>query len=423
MPIVNGNILPFNFGASPGFGIRALALDSTASIGTLAASYAAKSATLALDSTASAGSLAVNEPNLTTLSAITLALDSNQSLAALRPIRNLSSAELALDSRASSGGELSVNPTAGVLSAEVLALDSTGSTADLLKTLNLASADLSLDSTGSTGGELSAGVFSPSDISSLALWLDAGVGVTTNGSGEVTEWQDQSGNSRNFTSSSGTRPSYNSSDANLNNEPSISFDAGTAFTDGDGLDLSTEAIIGDGTQNCAMFAAVYLASSHPASTVLAFVYYEYNAADASDLNAQNWNLFARENVSGTDLRVDKGGNGTDNGAGGTLNYGSAHIMHYFTGPNQATDLHNVEALVVGDDGAGGGSNTTAPLDTTPANPTSGSHIGRRADDNFGRRWNGEIAEIIIYKKALTKQEANDVNAYLGDKYGITVGTF
>jgi hypothetical protein len=39
--------------------------------------------------------------------------------------------------------------------------------------------------------------------------------------------------------------------------------------------------------------------------------------------------------------------------------------------------------------------------------------------NWGRSWDGDIAEIIIYDRALTTNEENEVGAYLSNKYALT----
>jgi hypothetical protein len=65
--------------------------------------------------------------------------------------------------------------------------------------------------------------FSPTDIIGLKLWLDAGQGVTKDGSNYVSQWADQSGNGNN--ASQGTaanQPLYVAS--GLNSKPVISFD-------------------------------------------------------------------------------------------------------------------------------------------------------------------------------------------------------
>lgn len=419
MPVINGKILPGLFGAGGQPGVRTLALDSRMSVASAAAAWGGKAARLALDSsgTATAG---IEGLTVITGSAISLALDSTDSLAAPQPIRNGSSFALALDS----GGEADGERVAGsAFSASTsLALDSTGSTAEGERLVNGHATVLALDSTGSTGGEPEVGAFSPADISGLALWLDAGAGVTVDGSNGVTEWQDQSGNGRNFTAHpTAGRPTLISSSANLNSQPSLLFEAASPGDSGDGLALESEAVIGDGTQNSAMLAVVY-PTDHPSSTVIAFVYYEYDPLDATNLDAQNWQLFLREAPTG-DLAVNKGGTGTDNGVGSQIPYNTPNIVHFFTGPGAATDLHVEQRLRVGSNGSAGGGKLTDPLDTTPASPTAASAIGSRSDDNFGRRWEGEIAEIIIYKKALTIEEANQLVNYLAAKYDITVNNF
>ena len=67
------------------------------------------------------------------------------------------------------------------------------------------------------------------------IWLDAAAGVTES-SGSVSGWADQSGNSNDFSQLTGLRqPSYNASDSNFNNLPSISFDGSNDVLQNTGL--------------------------------------------------------------------------------------------------------------------------------------------------------------------------------------------
>ena len=55
----------------------------------------------------------------------------------------------------------------------------------------------------------------------------------------------------------------------------------------------------------------------------------------------------------------------------------------------------------------------------PLTATSTGYIGRDDSTSF---YNGEIAEIIIYNRALKVDERNDIQNYLSKKYGIKVTT-
>lgn len=55
------------------------------------------------------------------------------------------------------------------------------------------------------------------------------------------------------------------------------------------------------------------------------------------------------------------------------------------------------------------------MESSSSSPSFTYQLGQRAYD---RRFNGRIAEIIIYNRALSTEEANSVGGYLAVKYGI-----
>lgn len=67
---------------------------------------------------------------------------------------------------------------------------------------------------------LGGAAFTPASLSGLALWLRADLGVTVNGSTQVTAWADQSGNNNNATTFSNLQPLV-ASDSNFNNQATI----------------------------------------------------------------------------------------------------------------------------------------------------------------------------------------------------------
>src|SRR4051812_34337979 len=63
--------------------------------------------------------------------------------------------------------------------------------------------------------------FSPTDLSGLVLWLDANDSgtITKDGSNNVSQWNDKSGNSNNATSSGSASPVYSAT--GLNSKPAL----------------------------------------------------------------------------------------------------------------------------------------------------------------------------------------------------------
>ena len=85
-----------------------------------------------------------------------------------------------------------------------------------------------------------AAVFSPTDIVSLELWLDAAQGVTKDGSDFVSAWADQSGNGVDFVSASTSRPLWQAS--RFNSLPGIVADGSNDYMDATGESISNAAI-------------------------------------------------------------------------------------------------------------------------------------------------------------------------------------
>ena len=84
--------------------------------------------------------------------------------------------------------------------------------------------------------------FSPVDLPGLTLWLDASDAdtITKDGSDLVSAWNDKSGNARNFTYVSGTKPTWQS--AQLNGNPGILFNGSSTRLEHSGANvLSTAA--------------------------------------------------------------------------------------------------------------------------------------------------------------------------------------
>jgi len=72
----------------------------------------------------------------------------------------------------------------------------------------------------------------PLQISDCQLWLNAGLGVTYDGSDLISAWADQSGNGNHATASGTSRPKFIASSALFNNEPTVEFDGINDFLTG-----------------------------------------------------------------------------------------------------------------------------------------------------------------------------------------------
>ncbi len=222
--------------------------------------------------------------------------------------------------------------------------------------------------------------FAPTDLAGLQLWLDASQGVTTDGTtpavdGDlVAQWNDQSGNARNATQSSGA------------NKPTFKTNIFTGRP------------------------VLRFTGSHYLTTT-SFLTSSYNTA---------LTFFIVANKSTTGLQV-----ATSN-QGAVWYTGRSNSLVYYESaltPSEkrlvGSDLdrsvetfrYNGAQKTLRRNGAGGSVAATGNLGLNGA-----LTIGRLSSGGF--RYNGDIAEIILFQRALTDPEVAAVEQYLREKYGI-----
>ena len=222
------------------------------------------------------------------------------------------------------------------------------------------------------------------------LWLRADTGVETSG-GKVTTWKDQSGNSRNATQATGADSPTQVTSA-LNGQSVIRFDGNDGLTLGNisaafpsAASLFIVATINDGSYN--LFTTVTGADAHG--------------------GGDTWWRLPIGGTTAAYMAVFRNGRTYEVLAGKVPSSGS----HLFAVESSSSKW---EMLI---DGSGGGPNN------------SGSH---RAGDEYrigmpdtsngvdqGKWLTGDIAEIIIFKTALTETERNQVGSYLSKRYGLS----
>lgn len=227
------------------------------------------------------------------------------------------------------------------------------------------------------------GEFSPADIADLFLWLDASNGVyqdsaltTVAGNGDVVGgWKDKSVNANHVTQAvTAAKPTLVSVNANFNNQPTISF-----VTD-DLLRTTFSAI----AQPNEIFCVMKYDSGVPDGTI------------AIDGEGAGRNVIFKS--AGSIFSIFAGavleGRPWDS---------NTHILGgVFDGANS---LVIVDGVIVG---------TGDPGSDSLIGLTVGAAL---ADVNY---LDGDIAEIIIYNRALAISERNQVEQYLSSRYGIAL---
>jgi len=222
--------------------------------------------------------------------------------------------------------------------------------------------------------------------SGLREWLEADVGVQTSGT-SVTNWLDQSGNGNHaMQTSAANQPTYLATGFGAANKPSVHFDGLNDFLDaGSGLNITGSGLT--------IFTLMRLTA----------------------------------NANGPGIAGNQGSGGT----GYLLEEGTDDRFKFFAGIGVQT-ADNVTGSWVGKPllmtGFKDASNVTLYTNGVQAATASSSTSISSSSDNFliGHNalasgfLNGDIAEILIYDRALTAQERENVTAYFDGKYSLGI---
>jgi len=223
---------------------------------------------------------------------------------------------------------------------------------------------------------ITAASFSPTDLSSLSIWLKADAGVTASGS-NVTAWADQSGNGNNATAYSNPQLVASA----LNSKPVISFDGTTSYASFP-ISLSAE------TSRTIFIVGKYNNLSRGQEGLIALGF-----GESFDLG-----YVFREAETGNTYYYTPG-----QIAAPTLtsvaNYHIATINHISGGSSAM--------------GINGTFGNTGEISLSQIN--QGLIAKRNNDGEYG---SVNIAEIIIYNRELNSTEQGQVQSYLNTKYAI-----
>ncbi len=223
--------------------------------------------------------------------------------------------------------------------------------------------------------------FVPTDLPNCGLWLHAGAGVATNGSGYVSTWADQSGNGRNATQGNAAMQPVWMANA-VNGLPAVRFEA---IVPKDGM------------------VTGWSATNTP---------YSYFVAGTFLMNSGGYNW----------RRIVQGSAGYNCGV---AIEGAGKFFLFTARPGGYTTLATPDlrppvgrpfvAGIIGD-----GTNTQASLNGF-AYPSVAVHLGPNilglgASGTSGDGWAGDVLEVIAYDRALSYTERQQVERYLALKY-------
>jgi len=230
------------------------------------------------------------------------------------------------------------------------------------------------------------GLWSPAEIST-ALWLDAADSSTViAASGNVSQWNDKSGNGRNFLqSTSAAQPAYTPS--SLNSRAVLGFDGADSLTSNFPLALTSESI----------FVVTKFASS---SSAFGRFFTQSDAGNDYDTTGHYIPLI-RNNSTATLASF----------AGGIMR--SQVSLAYDTW-GIAGSVHT-GSLITNYINATAGTDSAHTLNKTFTRFALGILLGAGTDGFL----NGSIAEVIVLSSAATSITRQKIEGYLAHKWGLT----
>jgi len=228
--------------------------------------------------------------------------------------------------------------------------------------------------------------FTPNSISGLYSWVRSDLGVTLNGA-TVSAWADQSGNGKNLTQgSAASQPTFNATDADYNNLPSLTFDGVNDCLAGSSFNYGAFTIF--------MVAKVTSAAGNG-------YYYIRGAGAACDY------LWAR---TADTVYIDRNNAGTrsrKDATNATWGVGSTPltVVHVFDGTHAGNLIRkNGTAL------------STSDVSANDPGTSSVSRTFNLLSDNSAYFTTGSFTEMAIFNRALNNTEITQMEAYLQARY-------
>jgi hypothetical protein len=243
-------------------------------------------------------------------------------------------------------------------------------------------------------------------VAGYTLWLDAAdTSTITSSGGDVSQWNDKSGNARNFTQSSATAKPKTGT-RTINSLNTIDFDGTNDF-------LSCPS-------STALFN--YLHSSTGAT--LFFVGIVDNTADTKcyldNVEGNSGFIGVRLDINATEkdlVRVNKGvsnQNVISNNDVVTFTAGSAFYTSIKLDNNNGTAANRYKISLNGASELGTNAATASPVAT---NATNNLHLGILSDGT-SIPYNGCFGEILFYSGILSAGDITATQSYLATKWGI-----
>lgn len=218
----------------------------------------------------------------------------------------------------------------------------------------------------------------PSDLSGLVVWLSTDSGITLSGS-NVSNWTDRSPENNDVSQyDSGLQPTFNSSDSDFNNLPSISVN-GSQYMDTSGLNTYNQP-------NTIIFCGLW--NSFSVDNMLVGSMDGFTRNDLFAHTSTSPGIFAGGSIFGESIDMTN----------------PLIIGGIFNGSESSIFINNAQLPVsVGNIGS----------ENWSALEVGGTLQGTNGGD-------GKISEIVAYNRVLSNNELRKIFKYLGNKYAISV---
>lgn len=237
-------------------------------------------------------------------------------------------------------------------------------------------------------------VTQPDDVDGLAFWVKADAGLATNAAGNVVLWEDQSGHTNHAAAVDATAPTLIASEPELNNRPTLRFNGSSQVMS------VPKRILTNGIAGCTIIAMA-----------------------KADINDNPSIIGIRTGSGDPFLQLDQDASGhlrfiTRNSAGVTANALSAQIH---------TGVYGMYAGTLRK-GAGGVWTNSVCFSNPAPEATGTANFGTNTDLTSGDQyigglswthWEGDIAEIMIYERALSVAELGVIETYLASRYKVS----
>lgn len=244
--------------------------------------------------------------------------------------------------------------------------------------------------------------------SGLTVWLKADSSVTADGSNKVSQWGDQTIYHNNANqSNSGNQPTFVASRTDLNDEPVIRFDGSSNF-----LDVTDTPSVKP-TNAVTVIAVAQTNSSGQQDLVSHGMSYNWYSEQRWPLYSYDLGIFSN-NVERGYIGFGPPNNG-DPSAGDDL-AGSAARAHQMSISSLTYDGAHLNIYEAGI--AQGSVALSSPIlydGTTPHDLIVGAYSTYYGITNY---FNGDMAEVFVYNRAITTTERQQIEGYLADKYGV-----